>query len=200
MDLKSKESRRTFERGSWSLVRERICAVKHQRLLWGSFEDMDEKDTLEKTSQVSGSSPTLVSATLKYGKPETMPHNKVAVDMDEKFIPSASRGGDVPSSPTSRSEISDEEEDAPLLEDDALEKVQTHTEFPVQSNPKTSFIKPEHKIALTHFLVSEIPSVSKLQSITNSKQRIFSYSTRNDRLLLRAAAAASICTGVTLPL
>lgn len=32
------------------------------------------------------------------------------------------------------------------------------------------------------------------------EQRIFSYSTRNDRLLLAMSAAASILTGVTLPL
>lgn len=31
-------------------------------------------------------------------------------------------------------------------------------------------------------------------------QRIFSYSTTNDRILLLAASAASLCTGVTLPL
>lgn len=120
--------------------------------LRGNSEEMDEKD---KASQASGSSPTIVSATLRYGKHENMPVNKFTVDTDEKFAPSGSRGIDVPSSP-SRSECSDEEEDAPLLEDNVFEKEQAHTEVPVQNSTKASFIKPEHKIALSHFLVSEL--------------------------------------------
>lgn len=37
-------------------------------------------------------------------------------------------------------------------------------------------------------------------AVANLKQRIFSYSTASDRLLIGVAAVASICTGVTLPL
>lgn len=133
------------------------------------MEDSDGKDTLDKASESSGSSPTLTSVTLSHHKPEIMPLKQLAVDMDEKFVPSGSRGVDVPNSPTSTSENSDEEEDAPLLEDDVLEKVQTHTEIPTQSSPKTSFIKPEHKIALTHFIVSRIllPPIIQITTDTN---------------------------------
>jgi hypothetical protein len=129
--------------------------------LRGNSEEMDEKDSQEKASQASGSIPTIVSATLRYGKHETMPINRLTVDTDEKFISSSLRGVDIPSSPTSRSDCSNEEEDAPLLEDDVLEKEQIHTEIPVQTSTKTSFIKPEHKIALSHFLVSELLSLSQ---------------------------------------
>lgn len=47
---------------------------------------------------------------------------------------------------------------------------------------KKAFSTAEHKTAFLHFL------------------RIFSYSTWTDKLLLFAAAFASICTGITLPL
>lgn len=117
---------------------------------------MDEKHNLKMVSQTPGSSPILASAHLRDGGDKIMPLNDLNVDMDEKFMASGSRGLDVPSSPTSRSEVSDEQENAPLLEDEVLEKQQPDTEVRVQTSTKTSFIKPEHRIALTHFLVSGI--------------------------------------------
>lgn len=66
------------------------------------------------------------------------------------------------------------------------EDQETAPEPEATAAPKTPkkkvFSTAEHKTAFLHFV------------------RIFSYSTRGDKLLLFAASVASICTGVTLPL
>ncbi|APA05673.1 hypothetical protein sscle_01g004430 [Sclerotinia sclerotiorum 1980 UF-70] len=54
--------------------------------------------------------------------------------------------------------------------------------FDAQQKTKTPYISAEYKLALSHF------------------RRIFSYTNRNDKLLLLAAGGASVLTGITLPL
>jgi hypothetical protein len=71
------------------------------------------------------------------------------------------------------------------------------TEDSPKGEPQKSSSITEFKIAASHFLVSD--TVRCFSSMLMYKQRIFSYSTRKDRLLLIAAILASLCTGVTLP-
>ncbi|PQE28500.1 ABC transporter protein [Rutstroemia sp. NJR-2017a WRK4] len=73
----------------------------------------------------------------------------------------------------------------PLLADEEGENTETaEVDQAVQSDgvKKKPFISPEYRLAISHFT------------------RIFSYTGRNDRLMLLAAAVASILTGITLPL
>ncbi|CAG8983020.1 hypothetical protein HYALB_00010146 [Hymenoscyphus albidus] len=75
---------------------------------------------------------------------------------------------------------------ARLLSEDSEQTVVAEEEedfvAPPHKEEKKLLITAEHKIAFSHFL------------------RIFSYSTLSDKFVLFAAAIASICSGVTLPL
>ncbi|TVY82150.1 ABC transporter BEA3 [Lachnellula suecica] len=85
-----------------------------------------------------------------------------------------------PTSPTSPNVWSHSAE-APLLSEEE-QPIEEQTPLYSEQEEKKGFSTAEYRVAFSHFL------------------RIFSYSSRNDKLLLFAAATASICTGVTLPL
>ena len=102
-----------------------------------------------------------------------------------------------PISPTSPNEWSTLD-NAPLLMEDVVCGEDEKTEDSPKVEPQKSSSITEFKIAASHFLVSDIVRFSS--SMLMYKQRVFSYSTRKDRLLLIAAILASLCTGVTLPL
>ncbi|KAI9647283.1 hypothetical protein NHQ30_003666 [Ciborinia camelliae] len=72
----------------------------------------------------------------------------------------------------------------PLLAGDEVVQVDNGDAEVIDSQPKTKipYISAEYKLALSHFM------------------RIFSYTDRNDKLLLLAAGGASVLTGITLPL
>ena len=102
-----------------------------------------------------------------------------------------------PASPTSPNEWSTSD-NAPLLMEDAGSGEDEKTEDTPKVEPAKSSGITEFKIAASHFLVKTV--IRCFPSMLTSAERIFSYSTRNDRLLLVAAVIASLCTGVTLPL
>ncbi|KAB8303395.1 hypothetical protein EYC80_004824 [Monilinia laxa] len=72
----------------------------------------------------------------------------------------------------------------PLLAGDEGVKIDDGDVEVIDPQPKTQapYISAEYKLALSHF------------------RRIFSYTNRNDRMLLLAAGSASVFTGITLPL
>lgn len=90
----------------------------------------------------------------------------------------------------------------PLLSDieaTATDEEEKLPEVPSQEKKDNkAFSTAEYKIAFSHFLVRK--KQSAFQPLLTGIQRIFSYSTKSDKLLLLAATTASICTGVTLPL
>jgi hypothetical protein len=104
---------------------------------------------------------------------------------------------DSPTSPTSPNEWSTSD-NAPLLLDESAPDENDKTEDTPKVNTQKAPAVTEFKIALSHFLVSG-EHRTPMPELTEN-QRIFSYSTRNDRLLLTFAVMASLFTGITLPL
>lgn len=98
--------------------------------------------------------------------------------------------------PDSPNEFSTED-NAPLLMGDGPADENEKQEDTSEEESTKAYVS-ENKLAVFHFLVS-FPRWYYEPELT-SKQRIFSYSTKTDRLMLLIAGIASLCTGVTLPL
>ena len=113
-------------------------------------------------------------------------------NMSHNFEMHDSSGEATPTSPGSNSAS------VPLLSD-AEEITIDDGDKPSTSEEKKPLPSADYKIALSNFLVRSSYSAS-LSVLTGISQRIFSYSTKNDRLVLLFAASASISTGITLPL
>ncbi|ESZ94373.1 hypothetical protein SBOR_5237 [Sclerotinia borealis F-4128] len=86
-------------------------------------------------------------------------------------------------SPTSPKQWPASAKEPLLAGEEGVQKDNGEAEFIApESKTKTPYISAEYKLALSHF------------------RRIFSYTSRNDKLLLLAAGGASVFTGITLPL